>query len=1408
MKKILLLYKYIFLLNIFRTKIIINSINIQNDEESNNNTKIKRKLSNTNILDYLIKIESIDDKVSYITSTKDENGIIYITTNTENKSSLKRLIYIINPDFSQEYKIMNISSSAFNKYPIMTYLKISSDKYLLSLTQEGFFFSIINYEEEKIIENSIFDFISTNSIILKNTFTSLKYYENKNIIISAFIEKKKSNFIIQKLNFTNENITKKSSMNAEEKNLGTGMTNTTVTCFEFDNYIECLYTNSNLLYTVSVFDIPTFENIYNEILDTNEVQSQQLFSKCIHVKNKLGAFIYFLADNLFPKIQFKNFEINESQYLLSDYINEIHIININSHGSIPFSSNYIYNDIIKLDEKSIIYISTAYQEIELFILFIQFLNDDKNILLNYYRIKLNDNFKISIYQDINLFSINEYIGIGMTHYNFDLSSNETFSSLLIFGYLTFTNEENFTTPKNINIFDEESNYSIQLSEIIEKVEIKNNLFGYELAGIKIISYLYEEMLGFDLYSNTNKRKKEINELIYINDSISFKLISNIGVKLNNYSIEYEIIMKEPEFEDFISYAKLVEYLPEKEENNASSYQSYFQPKYLSGRHSYINFSVNECFNRCQSCTYLGDNMNHHCDICSEDYPFIVSITNGYNCFDEIISTEIVTNEKNNITVNTSEGISTTKVDSTEERYTEKTNSEESTSKESNTQETSINKNTDINSNEDTNEIKKTEEIINIENNNCKKKFFIDKNLVINCIDSDICVNEYPYIDKINQNMCTNCAVKYNNECYDNCPENTCIKQDSYLDICIDIDSNTKVINSICLENFQNLTSNIKEMSDKNVIINNNPNLTIYGYYIGKNESYFEENNLTYIYFKDIQDNLIKDFNLDNNTKIYALIVDSTSKYSNSTINDYGFALVLENGTELNLSKISEDLKVKISIPIQNLELANYDSAIALSEQGYDIYDKNSSFYHDICTPGYLNDNDLTLNDRRKEIFINDISYGKSNCEYILTDLNNKRFIYNCFISETNEDNTNNNIVDSFDEKTNENFLSYILDVINYKVFICSKLILNLDNYRHNKAVMICTTSSFIAFLLFIIFFCSRLPKLRVELYKIIPTKPQIKKLIKQQKLKYLTRKTVSISNPIKRVKKDERNQQLIKNESLKFCYKDSILLNTRISISDKIISLNIKRQKRLLVGNNKKKLKLTNKNLIKQIIEKNIDDLDDLPFKMALRMDNRNSLYLFGIKLTEKIKLIDIFVNKKLKEISFSEYFLYLLIDLTTNSMLYSDNIVSHKSHHNGKIDAFVILSLSAFANILASIIGYYLDRLVGFEEKISRIKEIKNEINYLKFSKIMLREIKIRVIIFFFCEIILIFFCAYYLFIFFTIYHKSQLSLLRSVTVSRLESLLINVVITIFIVAFRKSGIYFRNKYIYNISKYLDKNF
>ena len=81
------------------------------------------------------------------------------------------------------------------------------------------------------------------------------------------------------------------------------------------------------------------------------------------------------------------------------------------------------------------------------------------------------------------------------------------------------------------------------------------------------------------------------------------------------------------------------------------------------------------------------------------------------------------------------------------------------------------------------------------------------------------------------------------------------------------------------------------------------------------------------------------------------------------------------------------------IPIKDLDLANFNYSKYFSSQGYDIYNKSSEFYTEFCTPAFQGENDITLKDRKKYIYPNNVTLCKDNCEYNGIDIENERMIY-------------------------------------------------------------------------------------------------------------------------------------------------------------------------------------------------------------------------------------------------------------------------------------------------------------------------------------------------------------------------------------------------------------------------------
>ena len=270
-------------------------------------------------------------------------------------------------------------------------------------------------------------------------------------------------------------------------------------------------------------------------------------------------------------------------------------------------------------------------------------------------------------------------------------------------------------------------------------------------------------------------------------------------------------------------------------------------------------------------------------------------------------------------------------------------------------------------------------------------------------------------------------------------------------------------------------------------------------------------------------------------------------------------------------------------------------------------------------------------------------------------------------------------------------------------------------------------------------------------------------------------------------------------------------------IHHKNTNMNIKRSKKKAytsVERSRKRLKKVgftkgiHNNLIYENTEKEpvkINNYNELTYKKAIKFDKRNICQIFGNRILDKIELINILRTKEIKEIYLSKYFLFILIDVTMNTLLISDYVISYKFHHNGNIDFNIILVITILSNLLSLFIEHYISLLIIHEKLIEKIKEIKQVEIFLNLCKRFFKIIIFHIIIFFILSIILILFCIYYLVIFCNLNCKTQKILIKIYFISLAESILMKIIIALIVACSRKLGINIKNKYIYNTSKYID---
>ena len=213
-----------------------------------------------------------------------------------------------------------------------------------------------------------------------------------------------------------------------------------VSCYFTENKIyNCFYLSSKRYKLIS-FSVPiSFSNYRTNTIGTVSVSNDDdddddddenlnsykiLFYKAIHVKEEIGAFIYFKYLSVkYPTVVFKK----NNQLTLNNFLSEYYL-NIYS-----FNNDQSLNDFIKLNDDQICYISTSSTKYYLYMVLLTLYNSDSSVSIKYYDLNMytlnNIVFNTQIISNI-------YNGFITIVYNHKSSSgnNNYGSSFFILGY--------------------------------------------------------------------------------------------------------------------------------------------------------------------------------------------------------------------------------------------------------------------------------------------------------------------------------------------------------------------------------------------------------------------------------------------------------------------------------------------------------------------------------------------------------------------------------------------------------------------------------------------------------------------------------------------------------------------------------------------------------------------------------------------------------------------------------------------------------------------------------------------------------------------------------------------------------------------------------------------------------------
>ena len=343
-------------------------------------------------------------------------------------------------------------------------------------------------------------------------------------------------------------------------------------------------------------------------------QKNDLFYKCIHLKNKIVIFAYFIDENkLFIEIK----EINSGIRTIIDF-----------NFNITINSYFEYCDLIKISNNRFLFASTTNNDLNLFLLIFNFYNNDNNIFIRQYNISL-ELYNLKYYTSLRGVIFNDCIGLGFSAYKNSINSEGPFTFFTLLGYVNSTN------PLAIrDLFGNKDEY---IFEIKNYIRIENNLFGYELTGIQLYNVNELQNKGFKFFDSFNNNIINESIISYEINDIIIKKDQKTGILFGNYHLNFSGIASEPQnFTELIKYTYNNSFFEEFIQDD--QYSQFYQPNSFIGKISNFYFSIESCYETCSECNNTqGNSNNHYCISCIEEY-FFFPEENSHICIPKSVET--------------------------------------------------------------------------------------------------------------------------------------------------------------------------------------------------------------------------------------------------------------------------------------------------------------------------------------------------------------------------------------------------------------------------------------------------------------------------------------------------------------------------------------------------------------------------------------------------------------------------------------------------------------------------------------------------------------------------------------------------------------------------------------------------
>ena len=503
-------------------------------------------------------------------------------------------------------------------------------------------------------------------------------------------------------------------------------------------------------------------------------------------------------------------------------------------------------------------------------------------------------------------------------------------------------------------------------------------------------------------------------------------------------------------------------------------------------------------------------------------------------------------------------------------------------------------------------------------------------------------------------------------------------------------------------------------------------------------------------------------------------------------------ITTENGTKLQKLDLSvcKNNRIDLSIPIfisEDLEKLNV----------------SGSYFNDKCSPTTSKSGtDITLKDRRNEFIEKNETVCQDGCFISDYDYLNQRVKCSCEAKESSLSFKEMNI-----NKTNllQQFKD-IKSIININIILCYKELFCKEGIINNINLFIIIPFIIFHLLVIIIFYCNQKEKLFEKIKDIFfgisnwhLVKEDEEKKGKMRRINNIITQDkkgnkILLKQENKRNNNKTNSKSLIKSLTTNFIQKNKRNQNNHYPPKkyDNKIEKKIKFSKsqnndylyqRKKINSSKKVDKnINNKNnninlnkgeiikRSKKIMELNYEEINVLPYQLALKYDKRTYCqYYLSLIQTKHILIFSFCYNKDYnsKIIKIDLFFISFLIFFTVNALFFNDYIMHQIYIDEGLYDFIVQLPQIVYSSLISSILDILIKLFAFSEENILEFKKNKTKANVNQRFKELNKKLKVKFILFFTSSFIFLLFFCYYLAVFGAIYKNTQFHLIKDTAIS-----------------------------------------